>query len=312
MKKHLLFLLLLFSFWIPAQDFRIIPLGVQGGATESNLSAYLITEGKSENYLALDAGTLYSGIDFYLRRKQWAEDPANFLKHNIKGYFLSHPHFDHISGLIVNSPEDTLKNIYLSAYTAEVLQKHVFMWETWANFADTGDQPALAKYHYRILEPQKWLPAEGTTLQMKIFPLSHVGAGKSSAVLLRNSQDRYFLYLGDTGADEIEKTSELKSLWDEIIPLIREGSLKAIAIECSYADGQPSEKLFGHMKPELLIKELAYLAKQSGKKDLNGVKIIITHIKPKKNVEQQIMNELLPARENISVQLAEQGIEIEL
>ena len=63
-----------------AQNFRIIPLGVRGGAIESNLSSYLISEGKSEDFFALDAGTLYSGIQFFLHKKASSEDPADFLK----------------------------------------------------------------------------------------------------------------------------------------------------------------------------------------------------------------------------------------
>ena len=41
-----------------APVFEILPLGVYGGLKDGNLSAYLLKTIESENYMALDGGTL--------------------------------------------------------------------------------------------------------------------------------------------------------------------------------------------------------------------------------------------------------------
>jgi hypothetical protein len=42
--------------------FKVIPLGVEGGNDESNLSAYALAVSGTDAYVCLDAGTLYDGI----------------------------------------------------------------------------------------------------------------------------------------------------------------------------------------------------------------------------------------------------------
>ena len=44
------------------KGFTIIPLGVKGGLDESNLSAYLVKANGAEQYICLDAGTIYAGL----------------------------------------------------------------------------------------------------------------------------------------------------------------------------------------------------------------------------------------------------------
>ena len=66
----------------------------------------------------------------------------------IKGYLISHSHLDHLSGLIINSPEDTAKNIYALADCIETFKSRYFTWKSWANFGDEGETPQLKKYHY--------------------------------------------------------------------------------------------------------------------------------------------------------------------
>jgi 3',5'-cyclic-nucleotide phosphodiesterase len=64
--------------------------------------------------------------------------PPLFYK-NTKGYFISHAHLDHVSGLIINSPADVAKTVYAAAKCMDMMENHYFNGETWANFGDEGE-----------------------------------------------------------------------------------------------------------------------------------------------------------------------------
>ena len=114
-------------------------------------------------------------------------------------------------------------------------------------------------------------------MSVQAFPLSH--SNLTSTAFLVQSNGAYILYLGDTGADEIEKSHNLQSLWTAISPLVKAKKLKAIMIEASFPDEQPDKTLFGHLTPKWLMKEMHQLANLSGG-SLNGFNIIVTHLKP--------------------------------
>ena len=313
MNKKIIFPLVFLGQLFTAQSFKIIPLGVFGGIDESNLSSYLISEPSKESYLALDAGTIHTGLKVYLQKNRKKESPEQFLKKKIKGYFISHPHFDHSSGLVINSPEDSKKNVYGAEFVIEALKKHHFSWEAWANFANEGEIPILGKYTYKKLNTDEWTSVENTDFQLKMYYLSHTGKNLSSAVLIKNSENQYFVYLGDTGADRIEGTEQLADLWKAIAPIIKEKRLKGIAIECSYSNEQPENQLYGHLTPRLLTEEMENLEKLVGEEGLKDLNLIITHIKPKKNIHQKVKRELnVLYKKGIKIIFAEQGKVINL
>ena len=313
MNKKIIFPLVFLGQLFAAQNFKIIPLGVFGGIDESNLSSYLISEPSKESYLALDAGTIHTGLKVYLQKNRKKESPEQFLKEKIKGYFISHPHFDHSSGLVINSPEDSKKNIYGAEFVIEALKKHHFSWEAWANFANEGEKPILGKYTYKKLNTDEWTRVENTDLQLKMYYLSHTGKNLSSAALIKNFENQYFVYLGDTGADRIEGTEQLADLWKAIAPIIKEKRLKGIAIECSYSNEQLENQLYGHLTPRLLTEEMENLEKLVGKDGLKDLNLIITHIKPKKNIHQKVKTELnVLYKKRIKIIFAEQGKVINL
>lgn len=291
-QKTLILLLLLITITATAQNsFKIVPLGVLGGIDESNLSAYMVAPAGSNSYICMDAGTLHAGIQKAVDNKTFSMPADQVLKKYIKGYFISHSHLDHIAGLIINSPDDTAKNIYALADCIETIKTHYFTWTSWANFANEGEAPQLKKYTYKVLTPGAETEVENTTMKVKAFPLSH--SNLTSTAFLVQSKDSYLLYLGDTGADEIEKSHNLQNLWEAIAPLVKSKKLKAIMIEVSFPDEQPDKTLFGHLTPRLLMAEMNALSKPTGTDALKNLNVVVTHLKPPYSSIQKIKKELV-------------------
>ncbi|MGZ3756853.1 MAG: MBL fold metallo-hydrolase [Mucilaginibacter sp.] len=306
-KLSLLTLFLLSSFLAGAQQsFKVVPLGVLGGIDESNLSAYMVAPTGSDQYICIDAGTLHFGIEKAVEHKVFNIPAEQVLKKCIKGYFISHSHLDHISGLIINSPEDSAKNIYALADCISTFKTHYFTWASWANFANEGETPMLKKYTYQVLAPGVITNIENTAMKVQAFPLSHSNL-TSTAFLVQNNGS-YLLYLGDTGADEIEKSHNLQNLWEAIAPLVKSKKLKAIMIEVSFPDEQPDKTLFGHLTPKWLIQEMSNLAKLTGPDAVKNLNVVVTHLKPPFSSIEKIKKQL-KAENNLGLKLIypEQG-----
>lgn len=271
--------------------FRIVPLGVKGGMDESNLSAYMLAAGGTDNYICLDAGTLHAGIQQAVNNGVFKAPVSKVLRQYIKGYFISHPHLDHLAGMIINSPEDSIKNIYGLPFCLDVIKEKYFSWKSWANFADEGETPLLKKYHYYPLAPGASTPVANTEMSVRAFPLSHSAPYQSTAFLVSYRQ-QYILYLGDTGADTVERSDKLRLLWQEVAPLVKARRLKAIFIEVSFPDEQPLKQLFGHLTPTLLMQEMQALGSFCGMAALKGLPVVVTHIKPSGNNETAIRGQL--------------------
>jgi cAMP phosphodiesterase len=272
--------------------FTVVPLGIRGGLDESNLSSYLVAAAGSKDYICLDAGTLYAGIRKAVDAGAFEGPVSKVLRSTIKAYFISHPHLDHVAGLIMNSPDDTAKDIYGLPFCLKALQEKYFTWQIWANFGDEGEKPLLKKYHYVAMEPGVATAIDHTPLTVAAFPLSH-GAPYESTAFLVTSGASGLLYFGDTGADSLEHSDRIHKVWEAVGPLIKAGRLKAVFIEVSFPDEQPPASLFGHLTPALLQQELNDLATMTGAAALKGFPIVITHRKPIGNNEEMIRKELL-------------------
>ena len=272
-------------------SFKVVPLGVMGGLDESNLSAYMIAPAGSNNFVCADAGTLRFGIEKAIANKVFTTEAGTILKSYIKGYLISHGHLDHVAGLILNSPDDTAKNIYAMPYVIKTLRDKYFTWQSWANFANEGDKPTLNKYSYVTLEQEKEIRVAHTEMTIKAYSLAHSNPYESTAFLLNNNGN-CLLYLGDTGSDVVEQSDKLSKLWNAMAPLVKSAKLKGIFIEVSYPDEQPDKQLFGHLTPKWLMHEMTALGKLAGDDALKNVPIIITHIKPSANSEATIRKQL--------------------
>lgn len=276
----------------PAPAFTVVPLGVRGGLDEGNLSAYLVAPAGSPAYVCLDAGSLRTGLEKALAsRALVGTSPDAVLRQQVKAYLLSHAHLDHVAGLLLNAPDDAPKSIYGLASCLQILQNDYFNWRAWPNFGNGGAAPALGKYQLQPLVPGSALGLPGTALQVQVFPLSH-GPGTESAAFLLQSGGHYLLYLGDTGADELEHSQRLHELWQAVAPLVRAGQLHGIFLEASYPNEQPETQLFGHLTPRRLWQELAALGQLASPEALRRVPLVITHRKPPARQEAAIAQQL--------------------
>jgi len=304
----------LFSYQAGAQikpSFKIVPLGVKGGIDESNLSAYMVAPAGSNDYICLDAGTLDYGIEKAISNKVFNIPTDQVLRKYIKGYFISHAHLDHVSGLIINSPDDSAKTIYGLANTLETIRTHYFTWASWANFTDEGEAPQLKKYHYQALVPDSIIAVKNTSMSVTAYPLAH--SNLTSTAFLLKSNDAYILCLGDVGPDEVEKSDKLHKLWQAVAPLVKSKKLKGIMIETSFKNEQPDKTLFGHLTPKWLMKEMDELAALTGKPALKGFNLVITHVKPPQSninaLKQQLREE---NKLGLNLIFPEQGKKIQL
>ncbi len=303
--------------------FVAVVLGAGGGPGQDDLSAYLLAPAGSADFVSLDAGTGLAGIRAARAHGSFGDlrpppdSPLDadgwILRTRIKAYLLSHPHLDHVAGLVVDSPEDGPKPILGLAATLDALRDHVFNWRVWPNFADEGQAP-LGRYRYVRLAPGQPTSIPGTPMTVEAHPLSHAGV-QSTAFLVRAGAAAA-LYLGDTGPDAVERSSRLGALWARVAPLVREGALRAVFVEVSYPDGRPDHLLFGHLTPTWLLRELRRLAElvepAAPAAALRGLTVVVTHVKPalERDAEphRRIARELA-ARNDLGVRfvLARQG-----
>jgi len=282
-------------------DFTVMPIGTQGGSLQAGCSSFLLScPGNNQNkYIALDGGTILDGLkiaadkgnlDCILNMDKYKEQSLTkenfFLAEQLTGYFVSHAHLDHVSGLIISSPDEKVggrKPIISRNQVIDIFKDHLFNFKVWDDFTKYGFFRFMGLNLTTISMSPVALDADCPGLEISnAFPLSH--PSPSTAFLLRSSvSDKYVLFFGDTGPDEVEKSTNLESVWNAIAPLINNNKLLVIIIEVSYPDPRDSSKLYGHLSPEWLNKELESLSRivsdQGGDPKLTNLNVIVSHIK---------------------------------
>lgn len=66
-------------------------------------------------------------------------DTETFIQNHIKAYLISHGHLDHLSGFLLNTPNDKRgKYIVALNETINIIQQHYFNGQAWADFGSNG------------------------------------------------------------------------------------------------------------------------------------------------------------------------------
>jgi 3',5'-cyclic-nucleotide phosphodiesterase len=301
--------------------FEVIALGVDGGISTNNLTSYLLRGDGQQKFLVLDAGATLPGIDKALQKNSFGPiSAATAQPYSVRGYvfrnlldsyFISHGHLDHFAGLVIGSPDDAKKTVYGSVATIGMLSQYSFNWKTWPNLTDAGDAPRLGVYHLQGEPAGTPFALGGTGLTGTLFPLSHGGA--PSSMLMVTYQGQSFAYFGDTGADSVEHSANLAAIWSALGDQVRTKSLRGMIIETSFPNEVPDNKLYGHLTPALLLKELKELERLSGGSGaLRGLSVVVSHIKPSFKPDVDVRAVIKQQLENgndmgIKFQLLEQG-----
>jgi len=270
-----------------ADGFDVVALGALGGIQDGNLSAWLVHPHDDDRAVTFDAGTLVNGLKIADEKgafdavKAPADSPLGrigyVLTDRIKGYLVSHAHLDHVAGLVIASPDDSKKPIYVLPSVGAALVDTYFNWTAWPNFTDRGKAPQLKKFPIEELKPGVAVPLQNTKMTVTAFPLAHGGV-ESTAFLVESDGDA-ILYFGDTGPDPVEKTTRMRDVWTAVAEKARQRRLKAILIESSYTSDRPDAQLFGHLTPKWILASLRELDQLAGGKAVGELPVVITHIK---------------------------------
>ncbi len=268
------------------EAFQVIVLGSTGGPRENNLSGYLFSPVDTEEWIALDAGSLLGGIDVALVqnslrhvsfRDKKLTPAAEMLTKKVLSFLLSHAHLDHILGLVINSQIDSPKTILGIDPTIDNLRDHIFNGLIWPNYGSEGVEPMIRLYTYVRLSLHKRHKIPRSSLNVEAFLLSHPHGYPSTAFLIEHN-DLFFLYIGDTSSDLLEPEKHLTRIWERIAPLIQTKKLRGIMLECSYTHAQAAQVVYGHLDPSLMLKELHRL-QEIAATPLEGFKVTVTHRK---------------------------------
>ncbi|KAH9857812.1 cyclic-AMP phosphodiesterase [Lenzites betulinus] len=265
--------------------FDVFVVGSGGGPFEDNLSSYFLKPSDSswkDGIIALEAGSglgalnrlLTTHSDVFASPESESEVDAPItptaaeIYSWIQCYLITHPHLDHINGLILSAGSTKGPPIPVRG-TQETLEvvADAFSGKLWPALASWTESPNIA-YHLSPLSlSDAYIPLTAT-LSVRTFPLSHgtpPGAAPtyaSSAFLLRHTPSaRELLFLGDVEPDALSARPQNRALWRAAAPKVPH-ALAALFVECSWPAGRADALLYGHLSPSHLADELTVLARE--------------------------------------------------
>ena len=211
---------------------------------------------------------------------------------SIRHVFLTHAHLDHIAGLpmlvdaIFADDLDKPLTVHARPETIDALQKHIFNWVIWPDFAalPSADKPVL---RYRECNP-----GDTVTINHRDFHAVEVEhTVPSIGFTVRNSAGS-FAVSGDTRTNQ--------TLW----PVLNAcDDLRALVIEVSFPDEQRElADISGHYCPQTLTNDLRKLQ--------HDPEIWLTGMKP--GDEDAIFRQVRASLPNRRIQMLSNGVTIQI
>ncbi len=224
----------------------------------------------------------------YLPYNSIISNSSFILSEYIASFCLTHPHLDHIAGLVIGTADLTKqskKRIFGFESTISAIQKHIFNGIIWPNLTNIGPGStgflslnilksnnqnyenyekvaenlfacAYPISHGKYPENDQIININDTSSSSTIFQHKY----ESTAYFIRDEISKnYILIFGDVEPDSISSSNLNDLIWEKASNLIINNKLSAIIIECSYFDEPDIDKLFGHLSPCYLIDELENL-----------------------------------------------------
>lgn len=175
--------------------------------------------------------------------------------------FVTHSHLDHIAclPLLVDSVgfmRDKPLLIHATAETLAILQRHVFNWEVWPDFAEIPNlhQPVMRYEEIKIGEA---VDVGGRKLTP--LPVNHVVPAVGFQI---DSGEASLVFSGDT--------TSCDAFWQTINQI---ANLRYLIVETAFSNAEKELAVLSrHLCPSLLAEELGKLK--------SSPEIFITHLKP--------------------------------
>ncbi|CDO69007.1 hypothetical protein BN946_scf184834.g14 [Trametes cinnabarina] len=190
----------------------------------------------------------------------------------IRCYLISHPHLDHLSGLVLSagSTKSASTPVYGTQHTLEAISD-IFSGKIWPALASWTEEPGKPLRLARLSPDDGYTPIVGS-LSVRTMVVSHGPSSdttatsnppyESSAFFLRHDPSaREFLFFGDVEPDTLSSNPQNRDVWRTAAPKIPD-VLSALFIECSWPEDRPDELLYGHLSPTHLVEELTSLARE--------------------------------------------------
>ena len=233
-----------------------------------------------DNTLALDASAIIGSLSF--RQQQ-----------RIKGFFLSHHHYDHVRDIPAVAMNALLHgtniDIYAPRTVYEVLSTHLLNNILYPDF--TGRPPGNPAARFNIIEPGKTVTVAG----YRILPVPVKHSIPSVGYQVTAPDGRTMFYTGDTGPG-------LAEAWQEVSPHL-------LITELTAPDGYEEFALnSGHLTPSLLRLELEDFRKLKGYLP----QVVLVHMNPLQEAEIAAEAAAVAASLDCQIKLGREGMVIEL